>query len=606
MPLLSALDLHKAYGSRPVLDGTELFVARGEKIGLVGRNGAGKSTLLRCLAGAEALDSGTLALRSGTHVAYVPQNPDLSSAETLLDVALAGADRCREPLEGYERLLRAEQALKSLGVSDPHLSVKLASGGTQRRAALAAALLQQAELLLLDEPTNHLDAETVTWLEGQIRSYPGSVVLVTHDRWFLNQVVDRIAELRAGQIRNYQGTFQDYLEARLEEDALTDRLEARRRNLLRIELDWLGRSPAARSTKPKARIQKAEGIVNAERDTAKPLRIPQLQADRLGKNILHARDLTAGYPGKELVKGLDITLVRGDRLGLVGPNGAGKTTLLRTLIGELPPLAGEVVLGQQTKVMTIDQQRAGLDPTATVQEMGSIAGGEWVMLGQEKTHVIGYLEQFLFRREDMEQPVSTLSGGQRFRLLLARRLQEPMNVLVLDEPTNDLDLETLQVLEEALSQYPGCALIVSHDRAFLDRVCTGILHVRGDGHLDRHQGNYSQFLANVAERDKVARAKAAQEAVQVKPVVRVEAAPKLTWAEEKRLAGMEAEIETAENGVIDLEEKLASPEVSADFSKLQAVMQEHAKAQMRRDELWAEWQRLEAKQQAWAAARRGS
>jgi ATP-binding cassette subfamily F protein uup len=536
----------------------------------------------------------------------VPQNPDLSNAETLLDVALAGADRCREPLEGYERMLRAEQALKSLGVSDPHLSVKLASGGTQRRAALAAALLQQAELLLLDEPTNHLDAETVTWLEGQIRSYPGSVVLVTHDRWFLNQVVDRIAELRAGQIRNYQGTFQDYLEARLEEDALTDRLEARRRNLLRIELDWLGRSPAARSTKPKARIQKAEGIVNAERDTAKPLRIPQLQADRLGKNILHARNLTAGYPGKELVKGLDITLVRGDRLGLVGPNGAGKTTLLRTLIGELPPLAGEVVLGQQTKVMTIDQQRAGLDPTATVQEMGSIAGGEWVMLGQEKTHVIGYLEQFLFRREDMEQPVSTLSGGQRFRLLLARRLQEPMNVLVLDEPTNDLDLETLQVLEEALSQYPGCALIVSHDRAFLDRVCTGILHVRGDGHLDRHQGNYSQFLANVAERDKVARAKAAQEAVQVKPVVRVETAPKLTWAEEKRLASMEAEIETAENAVAALEEKLASPEVSADFSRLQAVMQDHAKAQLRRDELWGEWQRLEAKQQAWAAARRGS
>lgn len=604
MPLLSALDLHKSFGSRPVLDGAELFVARGEKIGLVGRNGAGKSTLLKCLAGAEALDAGTLALRSGTHVAYVPQNPDLSGSETLLDVALAGAARCREPLEGYEAHLKAEQALKALGVPDPQLTVKLASGGTQRRAALAAALLQQAELLLLDEPTNHLDAETVTWLETQIRNYPGAVVLVTHDRWFLNQVVDRIAELRAGQIRSYVGTFQDYIESRLEEDAQADKMDARRRNLLRVELDWLGRSPAARSTKPKARTQRAEALVNAERDDVKPLRLPQLQTERLGKNILEAVDLTAGYPGKPLVKGLDLLLVRGDRLGLVGPNGAGKTTLLRTLVGELPPLAGRVVLGQQTKVMTIDQHRGGLDMSHTVQEAGSLAGGEWVMIGQEKQHVISYLEQFLFRREDMPQPVSTLSGGQKFRLLLARRLQEPMNVLVLDEPTNDLDLETLQVLEEALSQYPGCALIVSHDRAFLDRVCTGILHVRGDGGLDRHAGNYTQFLLNMTERERQAKSRA-QESAPVKVAVRSDAPPKLTWAEEKRLAGMQDEVETAEQAVVQLEELLATPELSSDFAKLQAAMRQLAEAQTRRDDLWTEWQRLEAKQEAWAAARRG-
>ena len=590
MPILTANNLHKAYGARPVLDGADIFVQRGEKIGLVGKNGAGKSTLLRGLAGLEAFDQGVVALRSGSHVAVVAQNPELGDAKTLLDVALQGTRQCREPLEPYEALLRAEQALKSLGVSDPHLSVQLASGGTQRRAALAAALLQEPDLLFLDEPTNHLDAETVQWLETAVAAMAGAVVLVTHDRWFLNQVVDRIIELRAGGLRSYPGTFQDYLDARLQEDVVADKLESRRRNLLRIELDWLGRSPAARSTKPKARIQTAQALVNAARDDEKPLRLPQFAVERLGKTVLEARSLAVGFGTRTLVRDLDMTLVRGDRLGLVGPNGAGKTTLLRTLMGELPPLNGTVKLGQHTHVLAIDQKRTGLDPTLTVQAAASLTGTDWVQLGEQRIHVAGYLEPFLFRREDLLQPVHTLSGGQKFRLLLARRLQEPMNLLVLDEPTNDLDLETLQVLEQALSEYAGCALVVSHDRAFLDRVCTGILHVVGDSTARWHSGNYTQFLQNQAaarRNQPVAVAKAAP--VKGKP------SGKLTWAEDKRLGSIEGEIEQAESRAALAEAQMAEPAMAADFSQLQVVMAEHAAATALAAQLWAEWERLEGK-----------
>jgi ATP-binding cassette subfamily F protein uup len=606
MPLLTARDMHKAYGARPVLAGAELHVARGEKVGLVGRNGSGKSTLLRCLAAAEALDAGHLALRNGTHVAYVPQNPDPGRAQTLLDVAMAGTLRCRTPLEPYEQQLRATQALKNLGIADPEIAVAVASGGTLRRAALAAALLQEPDLLLLDEPTNHLDAETVAWLETQLRQSTATVVLVTHDRWFLNQVVDRIVELRAGQLRSYLGTFQDYLETRVEEDALADRLEARRKNLLRIELDWLGRSPAARSTRPKARLQRAEALVHEVREVHKPLRLPDLGVERLGKTVLEARSLTAGWPGvvpRVVVRGLDLTLVRGDRLGLVGPNGAGKTTLLQTLIGAHAPLDGQVRLGQHTHVLAIDQHRSGLEPTDTVQQAASVSGSEWIQFGDTRQHVAAYLEQFLFRREDLVQQVSTLSGGQRFRLLLARRLQEPMNVLVLDEPTNDLDLETLQVLEEALGQYPGCALVVSHDRAFLDRVCTGILHVVGDGSVQRHQGNYTQFLQNQLDRERAARLAAQPIAAPPRPSGRAEAPPKLTWSEEKRLAGIEAEIEAVEQIVAGCEAQLAA--VATDFAKTQQAVAAHAEATARRDALWEEWNRLEAKQAMWQAFKRG-
>ena len=387
-----------------ILDGAELFVRRGEKIGLVGKNGAGKSTLLRILAGVETLDRGEVAFRQDVRAAWLSQEPDLGDAKTLLDVALRGAERCRDAEEPYERQLRAEQALKALGLSEPRLPVALASGGTRRRAALAAVLLQKPDLLLLDEPTNHLDADTTAWLQAELRAQPGALLMVTHDRYFLNQVVDRIVEVRSGQLRTYEGTFQDYLEARLEEDALSDRQEQTRQNRMRTELEWLRRTPAARTGKQKARVQVATALVAVKQEQKRELMFDFGEGQRLGKTILEARGLRVGYPpnpergekGHVALNDFDMTLTRGQRLGIVGPNGAGKTTFLRTLLGEVPPLGGQLTLGQNTRILSIDQQRTGLDPAATVQESATVTGGDWVMLGQRKLHVASYLEQFLF------------------------------------------------------------------------------------------------------------------------------------------------------------------------------------------------------------------
>ncbi len=599
MPLLSVRELDKSYGITPILRGAELHLQRGEKIGLVGRNGAGKSTLLRILAGADQADAGTLAWRNDTHVAYLSQHPSFGPAKTLLDVALAGARRARHPMESHEQLLAAEQALKALGLTDIHADVALASGGTQRRADLAAALLQQPDLLLLDEPTNHLDADTATWLQEQLRSFSGALVMVTHDRYFLNQVVDRIVELRQGTLYSYPGTLQDYLETRLHEEALAERMDQNRRNLLRVELDWLSRSPAARSTKPKARVQKAQALIaQGTREAPRTVQLPFLQAERMGKSILETRQLRVGFGQRVLVQGLNLLLGRGDRIGIVGPNGAGKTTLLRTLTGEIAPLGGDLIVGQNTRIVGIDQQRTGLEPHETVMQAVHAAQADYVTIGQEEMHVATYLGMFLFRGEDMRQTVSTLSGGEKFRLLLARRLQEPMNVLVLDEPTNDLDFETLEVLEQALLQYPGCLLVVSHDRAFLDRVCTGILHVVGDGHAELHTGNYSEFLQRQAAQRKEQRAQdLAQRPASI--AKKADAPPKLSFSEEKLLAGIEPLIEQAEAKVAALEERLNAPELAANFTEIQALTSAHAQASQAREDLYLQWQDLESRHQAW-------
>ncbi len=614
MPLLAALNLHKSFGATVALADAELHIARGEKIGLVGKNGCGKSTLLKILAGFEPLDAGELRLRQHATVAWLPQEPVVGDARTLLDMALAGAALCREELEPHERQLRAEQALKGLGLRDPLLPVGRASGGTLRRAALAAVLLQNADLVLLDEPTNHLDADTTAWLQGELVRQPGALAMVTHDRYFLNQVVDRIVELRAGVLRGYAGTFQDYLEARLAEVDLAQRTEANRQNRLRRELEWLRRTPAARTCKPKARQDTAEALVAERVVQERGITFQFGEAPRLGTTRLAARGLRVGFapdaekgtPGHTAIAAFELTLVRGQRLGIVGPNGAGKTTLLRTLQGQLPSLGGALTLGANTAMLAIDQQRTGLDPTRTVQDNASATGGEWVMLGDRKVHVASYLEQFLFRTQDLRQMAGTLSGGQKFRLLLARRLQEPSNVLLLDEPTNDLDFETLEVLEEALLAWPGCVLTVSHDRAFLDRICTGILHLPGDGGVEFHSGNYSDFEANRAERRRNARQQelAAARSVPKASYAAQEVAPKLTFAETKRLAAIESEIEQAEAAVAGAEATLQDPAVTAEFQRLQAATAAYEAAVRAKDEAYAEWDRLETKQRAWEAGRR--
>jgi len=599
MPLLTAHGIRKAYGASVLLEAGELHIRHGERIGLVGLNGSGKSTLMRILAGTESPDGGDLAWRKDIRVTYLPQIPELDDDDTLLDVAMAGAARERSRPDRVEQEVAARRQLNELGVPDADMKVAVASGGTRRRAAIAAALLERPDLLLADEPTNHLDMRTVEWLERALCSFPGALMLITHDRYFLNTVVDRIVELRQRKLFSWPGTFEDYLAGRLEQEQIEARTERNRKRRLSTELEWLRRSPKARTTKQKARIQRAQALGQSDYEASKQVRIEVRQAQRLGKRIVDCWDLDIGHPGHApLVSGVRLSMTRGMRIGVVGDNGVGKTTLLRTLIGEHPPLAGKLDMGVNTRALHIDQHRAGLDPDATVRELGSISGGDWVQDGDRKVHVASYLEGFLFRSDDLRQKVGTLSGGQRFRLLMARRLQEPMNLLVLDEPTNDLDFETLRVLEEALIAYPGCLVVVSHDRAFMDRVCTHLLELQGGGGWELHAGNWSQWQERLkARRSEQQRARKTK----VKAAVAADAPPKLTWAEQKRLQGIEAEIERAEERVAAAEETLADPAVATDYPRLTEATAALNAATAARDEVYTAWQYLEDKQAAWQA-----
>jgi ATP-binding cassette subfamily F protein uup len=591
---LTATDLQKAFGGALLLDGAELHLQAGEKVGLIGRNGTGKTTLLRALAGREPLDGGLVVKPRGTKIALLEQDPDLTAHVTLLDVALRGAERASDAPDEAVAAARARKALHELGLLDPTVRVVEASGGMRRRAALAAALVEEPDLLLLDEPTNHLDAAAAEWLQGFLRKTRAAVLLVTHDRYFLNAAVDRIVELRRGRLTSYPGTYQDWLEARLEEDAVQGKLDAARRKAMARERDWLGRSPCARTCRPKARLTTALELLDTKFDRDTPLTLPTPTCERLPKTALDVQGLTVGYDvSRPMVQNLSSVIQRGERIGIAGASGAGKTTLLRTLLGQLPPLQGTVTAAPQLRVAYVDQARSGLDPRWTVAEAAVPGGGDWVATPTGKLHVAGYLAQFLFRSEDLRQPVGTLSGGQRLRLLLARLLQTPLNVLALDEPTNDLDFETLEVLEDLLLQLPDvCVLVVSHDRALLDRVATRMLWLDGDGAWDQHTGGCSALLANRAARREPPPPPAA---VRRAPVTVALSPPKPTWHEEQRLSVMEAEIEAVERALAEKEDALAAGDASA--------ATDHGKLSEQRDRLYAEWQTTEAKKAAWEAWR---
>ena len=604
MPLLTAQNLALSFGPTVLLDDADLNIARGEKVGLVGINGCGKSTLMRVLAGSERADSGDLAWRSGARIAWLPQVPTLDETLSLRQVAMAGAQSSVSSLEPFERELRAERTLGRLGVRDPDLLVGHASGGARRRAALAAVLMEEPDILLLDEPTNHLDMAAVHWLEQHLQQLGCAIILTTHDRYFLDAVVDRIVEIRKHRLWSWPGTFSDWVAGRAEQEALEERTERNRKRLLQVELQWLGRSPQARTTKQKARIQRVDELRDADEKVESRIQLQVRQGGRLGKTILNVRDLTVGFPNMPpLVKDLELSMIRGSRIGVVGPNGVGKTTLLRTFAGEHAPLSGKLEVGHNTHILYIDQERSGLDDNATVRASATEAGGDWVQVGDERVHVVSWLERFLFASHDMQQRVSTLSGGQRFRLLLAQRLQQPMNLLLLDEPTNDLDFETLGVLEEALREYAGCLLVVSHDRCFLDRVCTAMLHLPGDGAWELHAGGFSEWEARMGHRDR-AQAQAARQAetaaapsaaASVRPV----APAKPTMPELKFLDRIDAAIEVAEGAQAATEGMLTDPAVMADRTKLAAAMADLAAATADCERLYAEWARIEAKNEAW-------
>lgn len=645
MPLLTAHGLHKRWGTRVLLNAAALHLEPGEKIGVVGENGTGKTTLLRCLAGLDTFDEGEAAWRRQTRVALLEQHPRFRPDATLLDVA-RGLGRSAADAAARAEDYEAAATLGALGLPEPDVRVDNASGGMVRRAAIAEVLLSGADVLLLDEPTNHLDIETIAWLETHVAGLSAAVLVVSHDRYFLDVVADRIVEVEGAQLHSWPGRFADYLAGRAEADALAGRDAHKRKQQWKTELAWLRRSPAARTTKSQARIDRALSLGEEVAADGPRLRAATLGIEgtaRLGKTVLEAHDLRAGYAtdgeAHVVVTSLTLALKRGERIGLLGPNGAGKSTLLRTLTGEQAPLSGTLVHGEATRIVSIGQDRAGLDASETVRRAASPLGGDFIPLPDGgKRHVTSYLAAFGFAPEVLDQPVSTLSGGQRFRLLLARRMLEPVNLLALDEPTNDLDLHTLRLLEDALLSFAGCLLLVSHDRFLLDRVCDRVLVLNGRGGCELHAGGYSDWrerqdragqgrkapsvaggqetagqadgaVASGAEAATDAEATTARDAHAADAPPPQAAPPKPTLAEDAWLDEVEAHIERAEQDVADAEAALATAAAQqADHGALMAASEVLAGATTARDGAYARWQSLEDKRkawQAWRAAQRG-
>ncbi|HEX2091221.1 MAG TPA: ABC-F family ATP-binding cassette domain-containing protein, partial [Longimicrobiaceae bacterium] len=528
-PVLTVQDLHKSFGPRIVFDGVSFAVDEGEKVGFVGVNGSGKSTLFRIVAGVEGHEGGTLAFQRGIRVGYLSQEPEFAEGDTILRAVASGKPELLEAISAYheisgklsrreggvERLLarqgevsariealggwdyehRMEAILTRLGVDRWERAVAGLSGGEQKRVALARVLLQQPELLLLDEPTNHLDADTVLWLEQHLQEYPGAVMLITHDRYFLDRIVTRMIEVSTGELTPYPGGYTEYLEARAERMERTAVEEDKRRKLIEKELAWVRRSPSARTGKQQARINRLDTLQKEQAEKRLPTRgaveITGGAVPHLGRTVLNLHGISKRFGDRILIRDFSTILQAGERIGIIGPNGAGKTTLLRIILGEEAPDAGEVEIGKNTRIAYFDQRREELDPNATVYE--SVSGQDWVTVGGERTHLRSYLETFLFSPAQQRQPVRSLSGGERNRVLLARLFLQDANLLILDEPTNDLDLITLQVLESVLADYPGCVLLVTHDRFFLDKIATGLIVFEGNGVLHRHAGGYDLY-----------------------------------------------------------------------------------------------------------------
>ncbi len=532
-------NVRKKLGEKLVLDNVTLSFYEGAKIGVVGPNGAGKSTMLRLMAGMLRADNGDAALAKGKTVGILMQEPPLTEDKTVLENVYEGVaetkgmlDRFNEvsmamadPDADFDTLLaemgelqteldhreawdldaQLEQAMDALQCPPGDSPVDILSGGERRRVALCKLLLQQPDLLLLDEPTNHLDAESVAWLEGHLKSYPGAVLAVTHDRYFLDNVAQWICEIDRGQLHPYEGNYSTYLETKKGRLQIEGKKDAKRAKILERELEWVRSNPKARQAKSRARLSRYEEMA-AEADRNRIVDLAEINippGPRLGSNVLEARKLTKGFGDRVLIENLSFTLPRAGIVGIIGPNGVGKTTLFKMVIGEEQPDSGEMRIGETVKFSYVDQGRAGIDPAKNVWEVVS-DGLDHIKVASFEMPSRAYVASFGFKGPDQQKLAGVLSGGERNRLNLALTLKMGGNVLLLDEPTNDLDVETLQSLEDALLEFPGCAVVISHDRWFLDRVSTHILAWEGTDEDDAiwfwYEGNFADY-----EENKVAR-----------------------------------------------------------------------------------------------------
>jgi len=595
MLLLNGQDLSKSYGGRPLFTDITFGIDEGERLGLLGPNGAGKSTLLKLMAGEEKPDRGILAARRGLRLGYLPQEdvfPPDATVESVLVEALAGGGA-----DETERAIRIEIMLGQTGFSDRTQNVQTLSGGWRKRLALARELIREPDLLLMDEPTNHLDLEGILWLEQILQSAPFAYLVVTHDRYFLQNVTNRIVELNGAYAEGYlsvKGNYSDFLERRADYLAAQAHQQQALASQVRREIEWLRQGAQARSTKEYSRIKAAGKLMgelaevkfrNAQGKTAD---IDFSATGRKTRELLLAKGIEKSLGGRTLFRGLDVLLGPGAKLGLLGPNGSGKTSLLRVLTDELAPDRGTVKRADDLRIVYFDQKREHLDPQLPLRE-ALAPNGDAVVYRGAQMHVAAWAKRFLFRTDQLPMSVGNLSGGEQARVLIARLMLEPADLLILDEPTNNLDIPTLEILEESLSDFPGALVLVTHDRFMMDRLCTEILALDGKGGA-RFFADYHQWEGF---QERQGEAPPAREAAKAPPPKREASA--LSTSERRELGRMEEKIETAEQELATLQARMADPAVAADHVKLQECWSSVQAAQARVAELYARWEELEAK-----------
>ncbi|MET0497531.1 MAG: ATP-binding cassette domain-containing protein [Steroidobacteraceae bacterium] len=596
MPLLTLRNAELAYGLHPLLDRANLAVQEGERIGLIGRNGTGKSTLLRVIARNIGLDDGELATQDGLRVVMVEQEPVLPEAQTIHEslVARGGFDDFHDERERWRIEARLTEFLHRMSVN-PEQSPATTSGGERKRAALALALAMQPELLLLDEPTNHLDIDGITVLEDLLNKGPSAIV-ITHDRSFLDRVVTRIIELDRGLLRSYPGNFSTYETRKGEQLAAEDVVNRKFDKFWAQEEVWIRRGVEARRTRNEGRVRRLESLRDqraARREQMGDVKLVIDTGGRSGKLVAELKDVTKVFGERTIVDALSLRVQRGDRLGLIGANGAGKSTLIKLILGQLEPDSGTVKLGSNVQVAYFDQMREQLDPEKSVMETIS-PGSDWIEIGTERKHVMTYLADFLFPPQRAKSPVKALSGGERNRLLLARLFARPANVLVMDEPTNDLDIDSLELLETTLQSYPGTLLLVSHDRAFLDNVVTQTLVAEGNGDWQEYVGGYSDWLAYKQSRAPAPVARSKSDGKRLAPAAAT--AVKLSYKEARELEQLPVQIEALEQQQRLLVERMSA----ADYHKQSAEQmkndgQEAAQVEKQLLEKFERWSALDAK-----------
>ncbi len=595
MPVLQLSEVSLAYGHVALLDHADLVVEPGERLGLIGRNGTGKSSLLRIVEGTAKPDDGRVWISPGARVTSVAQEPALDPDLTVFEAAAAGLRETLAEVDAWSLNHRVEIALDRLHLKG-EARVGDLSGGQKKRVSLAHALVLEPDLLLLDEPTNHLDVGAIEWLEETLAAFAGAVIVVTHDRRFLDRVATRIIELDRGTLMSYPGNFAAYETRKAEQLAIEATVNRKFDKVLAQEEQWIRKGVEARRTRNEGRVRRLEQLRNeraARRDRLGKVDLAVSAGERSGKLVAELEHVSKSYGGRPIVDDYSDRIMRGDKIGFIGPNGTGKTTLLKLILGELAPDSGTARLGSKIEVAYFDQFRAALDEEATLADTIS-PGSDFVEVEGGRRHVMSYLGDFLFPPERARALVKSLSGGERNRLLLARLFSRPANVLALDEPTNDLDIETLELLESLLQEYTGTLFLVSHDREFLDNVVTQTIAFEGEGKWKEYAGGYTdwQRARKSAEKEGKAQARAAETAASRAPKPKV----KMSYKETRELEALPAQIEAleAEQGVIT--RRLADPAIYQDRAadpKALALRNEDIESELAR--LLARWEALEAR-----------